>query len=109
VIEPAALRFFLLLAGCGLAAFPAVVYAQVAAVRVQVRASAQPVADAEVTAGNQRARTGADGVAVLSLPLGQATVTVEKSGFLSASAEVTVLLDSEPVVEIELAEQPAIE
>ena len=57
---------------------------------VRVEAEEQPVEGASVTAGNQKAETGADGRVTLSVAPGSVTLTVTKDGFLDARPEVTV-------------------
>jgi iron complex outermembrane receptor protein len=63
---------------------------QPATLAVRVRAEAQPVAGAGVTAGNQLAETGADGRAALSVAPGPVTLIVTKDGFVEARRELTV-------------------
>jgi outer membrane receptor for ferrienterochelin and colicins len=96
-------------AACLLAAVSAVAHAQTTDVRVQVRADERPVADAEVLAGTQTAKTDAEGVASLSLPPGTVDLVVVKRGFLPASVPLTVEVGVSRLVVVDLVEAPEVE
>ena len=57
---------------------------------VRVQSDNQPVADAVVIAGNQRAETGPDGRVEFSVPAGAVTLTVTKRGLIDVRQDVIV-------------------
>ena len=61
-----------------------------AALVVRVQAEEQPVEGARVTAGNQKAETGADGQVTLSVSPGSVTLAVTKDGFVDGRQDVMV-------------------
>lgn len=76
-----------------------------AAIRVDVESGAGPVDDAEVTAGSHRARTGADGVALVPAGLGNIEISVTKPGFFPGRASLDIDAAREWSVQIELQPQ----
>ena len=82
---------------------------QTATVRIQVRASEKPVADAEVVVAGTAHRTGADGTTtVVSVP-GTVDITVLKGGFAPTTASVQVAAGATQDVVVELQAQPTVE
>ena len=79
------------------------------AVRVEVRASGQPVPDADVSIGEIARRTDAEGVTTIPVPPGQVTVSVTRAGFAPASATLDVSAGASRTVVVELQPEPAIE
>ena len=77
--------------------------------QVQVRASEQPVAEAEVVVGGATHRTDASGVVSVSVAPGLIDVTIVKAGFLHATASVTVAAGTVREVIVELQPQPAVD
>ncbi len=78
-------------------------------VKVEVRAADKPVADAQVAAGTVTATTDAEGVAVLAVPAGQATIVVSKATFVSVTVDVAVTAGSDRTVAVELVPEPTVE
>src|SRR5579859_4936851 len=76
-----------------------------AAIRVNVESGAGPVQDAEITAGSRRARTGADGVALVPAGLGHVEISVTKEGFYPGRASLDIDASREWSVQIELQPQ----
>src|SRR5581483_12378857 len=75
-------------------------------VRVQVKTDARPVENADVrVSGGHSSKTGPDGVAVLSAPLGHVDVNVTKRGFFPASVSLDLDVAKEWQLEIELQPQ----
>src|SRR5215472_1390975 len=72
------------------------------AIRVEVTSAAGPVPDAEITAGGQGGRTGADGVSVIPAALGHVDIRVTKEGFFPASASLDIDAAREWTVQVEL-------
>ena len=64
-------------------------------VRVEVRVAGKPIADAQVTAGTVTASTDPNGVAVLAVPPGPATIVVSKATFVSVTVDVAVTAGSD--------------
>lgn len=73
-----------------------------ATIRAEVRAAGRALPDAEVAIGRQRARTGTDGVVILSAPLGHVAINVTKEGFFPAHTALEVDAVREWTVEIQL-------
>src|SRR5690242_17687006 len=85
---------------------PALAQPAQSTIRVQVKSEAGPVENADVTAsGGGSSKTGPDGVAILSAPLGHVDVNVTKAGFFPASASLDVDVAREWQLEIELQPQ----
>jgi outer membrane receptor for ferrienterochelin and colicins len=82
---------------------------KVATLRVQVRASEQPVADAEVVVAGTTHRTDAAGTATITATPGTVEITVVKSGFAPATASVQVAAGAVQDVVVDLAAQAAVE
>ncbi|MDQ6700358.1 MAG: TonB-dependent receptor, partial [Acidobacteriota bacterium] len=76
-----------------------------ATVRVEVRSDAGPVPDAEVTVSGHSARTGQDGVAVLSAALGHVDISVTKEKFFPARTSLDVDAAREWPLQVELQPQ----
>src|SRR5215471_2692505 len=74
-------------------------------IRVEVKSGEARVADSDVRTGSQSARTGPDGVAVLSVSLGRIDIAVTKEGFFPARASLDIDAAKEWTVEIELQPQ----
>ncbi|MGI8990933.1 MAG: TonB-dependent receptor plug domain-containing protein, partial [Bryobacteraceae bacterium] len=74
-------------------------------IRVEVGSEAGPVQDAEVTASGHSARTGQDGIAVLSAALGHVDIGVIKEGFFPARTSLDVDAAREWPLQIELQPQ----
>ena len=84
---------------------PALGQEPLATIRVEVKSGAGAVQGAEITAGSRRARTGADGVAVLSSGLGHVEINVTKDGFFPGRASLDINTAVEWSVEVELEPQ----
>ncbi len=69
---------------------------------VNVQSQAQPIALAEVVAGDRRALTDQSGEAVLEPPTGPVTVTIESPGFLPQTVMAMISMDSSTRIEVEL-------
>jgi iron complex outermembrane receptor protein len=89
----------------GLAALGLFAQAPQVIVRVEVTSGSGPVQAAEVKLNGQTTRTGPDGVASVSVPLGPMKVAVSKEGFLPSSTTLDIDAAKEWVVKVEL--QPA--
>jgi outer membrane receptor for ferrienterochelin and colicins len=76
--------------------------AQTATVRVEVRAEAGPVADADVFVNGVSHRTDINGKVVVMVPSGTAQIVVVKAGFAPASASVDVQAGQEQPVIVDL-------
>ena len=81
--------------------------AQTGTIRVEVVDAGMPVAGATVSAGNQSAATDASGVATLTLPPGQISVTATKDGYEPATAGVDVVAGAERAVRLVLTAKAA--
>jgi outer membrane receptor for ferrienterochelin and colicins len=77
-------------------------------VRVEVVASNEAVADAEVVVNGTTTRTDDDGVVTIRVLPGDTQVTVVVEGFLPASVSVDVVDGHERVLRIDLVEQPSL-
>ncbi|SVB26461.1 uncharacterized protein METZ01_LOCUS179315, partial [marine metagenome] len=78
-------------------------------VRVEVVASNEAVADAEVVVNGTMTLTDDDGVVTILVLPGETQVTVVVEGFLPASVSVDVIDGHERVLRIDLVEQPSLE
>ena len=78
-------------------------------IRVQVRASGQPVADAEVIVGGTTHRTDASGSIAIATGGGTIGVTVVKPGFAPVTVSVSVAAGSIQDVIVDLQPQPTVE
>ncbi|HEX5726510.1 MAG TPA: TonB-dependent receptor, partial [Longimicrobiaceae bacterium] len=94
-----------LCAAAVLASLPLAAQEGAGRVTVEVRAGAEPVADASVRSGAVARRTGADGRAVLVLPAGPRTVSASKLGFAPDSATVTVRAGADTTLTLTLEER----
>jgi len=74
-------------------------------IRVEVTNESAPVQDAEVTADGKHARTGPDGVAVLTSVLGPVDVVVTKDGFFPARKALDIDAAHEWRLQVELQPQ----
>lgn len=83
--------------------------APTATIRVQVRASDEPVEDAEVVVAGTTLRTDASGTATVTTAPGTVEVTVVKVGFVPATASVQVAVGAVQEVVVELQPQPTVE
>jgi outer membrane receptor for ferrienterochelin and colicins len=82
---------------------------QTATIRVQVRASDTPVADAQVVVGGTTHRTDAAGTTTITAVPGPVEITVLKSGFVPATASVQAADGATRDVVVELQVQPTVE
>jgi iron complex outermembrane receptor protein len=80
-----------------------------AAIRVQVRASEKPVADAQVIVAGTTYRTDAAGTTTIVASAGLVDITVVKAGFAPATASVRVAAGAVQEVLVALQPQPAVE
>jgi iron complex outermembrane receptor protein len=80
-----------------------------ATIRVQVRASEEPVEDAEVVVAGTTHRTDASGTATVTTAPGAVEVTVVKVGFVPVAASVQVAAGAVQEVVVELQPQPTVE
>ena len=80
-----------------------------ATLRVQVRASEKPVADAEVIVAAATHRTDASGTATVTAAPGQVEIRVAKAGFLSVTTAVTAAAGTVQEVTVELVAEPTLE
>jgi iron complex outermembrane receptor protein len=79
------------------------------AVRVEVRNEQGPVPGATVSIAGTTRETGADGIAVITVPPGPTRIVVSKAGYLDGDATVTAAPGGELRVIIELVPQPVVE
>ena len=77
--------------------------------RVEVRAGAAPVDNAQITVQGVTYRTDATGTVTIPVPPGTVGVSVEKEGFVAASASVEVAAGSQRNLIVELQTQPTVE
>ena len=82
---------------------------QSATIRVQVRAQSKPVEKAEVLVAGAVQETDASGMAQIQVPAGETKLTVVKSGYVTATAEVTVAAGAQQHVTVDLEPEPTIE
>ncbi len=75
-------------------------------VRVEVTSGADPVPNAEISAGGRSGRTGVNGMAVLPAALGHLDISVTKEGFFPARAALDIEEAREWTIQIELQPQP---
>src|SRR2546427_5203124 len=73
-----------------------------AAIRVEVTGAGTPVTDATVTVNAFTLRTGPEGIALVTVPLGEVRVSVTKDGYFPANASITAHAAQEYVVRVEL-------
>lgn len=78
-------------------------------VRIEVRADAAPIADAEVVVNGVTFTTGADGVVTAPVPPGAVEITVVKEGFAPLTSSITVAAGQTQGVVVELEESLEIE
>ena len=71
-------------------------------------ADSAPLADAVISAGALRSTTGANGEATLVLPVGEWTITVEKTGFLKQTVKVTVVTGTNALLAVTLVPTPVV-
>ena len=79
------------------------------ALRVEVRADARPVPDAEVIVNGITHRTAADGVVVIAVAPGLIEFTVVKESFAPATSSVAVTAGQTQLVQVELQRHPTLE
>ena len=84
------------------------VFAQTAAVRIEVRGDARPVRDAEVVINGTTYKTDAEGVVLATLPQGHIDIVVVKEGFAPASVAVELQANQQPVI-VELNRNASVE
>ncbi|HKT78985.1 MAG TPA: TonB-dependent receptor [Vicinamibacterales bacterium] len=82
---------------------------QNAVVRVHVRAEDEPIANAEVKAGQSAGQTDASGTAQFELPAGEISLTVTKSGYLPSSITLTVAAGTRQDVTVDLQSELRLE
>ena len=80
-----------------------------ATLRVQVRASEHPVADAQVVVAGTTHRTDAAGTTTVDVVPGTVEITVLKPGFAPAAASVQALAGAVREVLVEMQAQPVVE
>ena len=80
-----------------------------ATLRVQVRASENPVADAQVVVAGTTHRTDAAGTTTVDVVPGTVEITVLKPGFAPAAASVQALAGAVREVLVEMQAQPVVE
>ena len=78
-------------------------------VRLEVRATADPVAGAEVVANGATHMTDEHGVVVLVVPAGNVQVTVVQEGFIPITVSVDVVAGQERMVRIDLVPEQVFE
>jgi len=78
-------------------------------VSVEVRASNQPLEDAEVVVNGASWRTDVSGTATIELPAGTVDVTVAKAGFVAATVSVVIRAGLRQQVIIDLQRKPTLE
>ncbi len=88
---------------------PGVAQDGTARLRVTVTSGGVPVPDATVVAGDLTAITDDGGALLLSPAAGQLRISVSKTGFLDADAEVTVEAGASTTVTVELVPAPTVE
>jgi len=98
------LRRLAFCAAAALASVPAAAQEGTGRVTVEVRAGAEPVAEAVVRSGAVTRTTGEDGRAVLALPAGARDVTASKPGHSPATVTLTVRAGADTVVVLALEE-----
>jgi iron complex outermembrane receptor protein len=77
--------------------------------RVHVRTSEKPVADAEVVVAGATYRTDASGIATITTAPGPVDVTVGKTAFVSVTVSVTAAAGAVQEVIVNLQPQPSVE
>jgi outer membrane receptor for ferrienterochelin and colicins len=82
--------------------------AQPSSIRVEVRAEARPVADAEVVVNGASHKTDARGIAVVTVPAGTVEIVVVKAGFGPASASVEVQPGQQQPVSFDLTSESTV-
>jgi iron complex outermembrane receptor protein len=80
-----------------------------ATIRVHVRAESQPVENAEVLVAGGVHKTDASGTTEVSVPAGQVELTVVKSGYVTATAQLTVTAGARQEVTVDLEPAPTVE
>ena len=83
----------------------AIAQEQVANLRIAVIAASKPVEDAAVSVNGRIVRTGKEGIALVSVPLGAVQIQVTKEGYYAATASITADSAREFSVSIELQAQ----
>src|SRR6185503_4711305 len=73
-----------------------------ATIRVEVIAAGTPVSDAAVSINAVALRTDLDGIALVTVPLGEIRVSVTKDGYFPAKASITADAAREFVVRVEM-------
>lgn len=86
----------------GLAALGLLAQTPQATVKVEVSSENGPVPAAEVKLNGQTAKTGPDGVVIVSVPIGALKVVVSKEGFLPSSTMLNIDSAKEWAVSIEM-------
>ena len=111
IIDASGYRSHVLAAGVFVLAqlSPLAAQAPTGTVRVQVRASATAVADAEVIVAATTHRTDASGTAVITIAPGMVDIAVVKTGFVPATASVRVTAGTVHDVVVDLQPQPTLE
>src|SRR5258708_7540874 len=79
-----------------------------AAIRVEVTGVGTPVTDATVTVKTVTLRTDPDGIALVTVPLGEVGVRETKEGYSPANASITADAAQEYVLRVELHPQEAV-
>src|SRR5438477_1754488 len=76
-----------------------------ATIRVEVTAAGMPVSDAAVSVNTVALRTDPEGIALVTVPLGEVRVSVTKDGYFPAKASITADATREFVVRVEMQPQ----
>jgi outer membrane receptor for ferrienterochelin and colicins len=85
------------------------VAAQQALVKVTVRASGDPMADAEVVVNGATYRTDAQGTVSITVRPGRVEITVVKPGFVPATASIDVSAEAQQPVIVDLVREVTVE
>jgi iron complex outermembrane receptor protein len=82
---------------------------RVATIRVDVRSGGRAVEDAEVAAAGLLRRTDASGIATMSLPAGEAEISVSKAGFIATRVTVSAIAGQTQTVVVDLHPEQRVE
>ena len=82
---------------------------EVGTVSVEVRASNQPIADADVVVNGVSRRTDVSGTVTIELPAGTVDVSVAKAGFVATTVSVAIRVGLRQQVIVDLDRAPTLE
>jgi outer membrane receptor for ferrienterochelin and colicins len=82
---------------------------QLGTVSIDVRASNQPVEDAEVVVNGVSRRTDVSGTVTIELPAGTVAITVAKAGFVATTVSVVIRVGLRQQVIVDLDREPTLE